>query len=87
MPKDTAPVDVSSPPYTGNVGMYPAQFVGTNSPKQELARCNREVPSASPTPQTKDVMQESTAIAYNTTSTANKVAGGDSRSSYDGVPI
>ena len=82
-----APVDVSPPPYPGNVGMYPTQFVGANSPEPELAGYNRAVPSASPTPQTKDVMQESTAIAYNITSTANKVAGGTSRSSYDGVPM
>ena len=81
-----APVDVSLPPYPGNVGMYPTQFVGTNSPRPELARYNRAVSKGLP-PQTKDVMQESTAIAYNNPNTANKVPGGTSRSNYDSVPM
>ena len=81
-----APVDVSPPPYPGNVGMYLTQFVGTNYPKPELAGYNKVALRMAQPPQTKEVKQKSTATAYSTLNADNHVTGDSSRSRYEDLP-
>ena len=81
-----APVDVSPPPYPGNVGMYLTQFVGTNYPKPELAGYNKVALRMAQPPQTKEVKQKSTATAYSTLNADNRVTGDSSRSPYGDLP-
>ena len=81
-----APVDVAPPPYPGNVGMYLTQFVGTNYPKPELAGYNKVDLRMAQPPQTKEVKQKSTAIAYSTLNADNHVTGDSSRSRHEDLP-
>ena len=81
-----APVDVSPPPYPGNVGMYLTQFVGTNYPKPELAGYNKVDLRMAQPPQTKEVKQNSTATTYSTLNADNHVTGDSSRSRYEDLP-
>ena len=81
-----APVDVSSPPYPGNVGMNLTQFVGTNYPKPELAGYNKVALRMAQPPQTKEVKQKSTATAYSTLNADNHVTGDSSRFRYEDLP-
>ena len=81
-----APVDVSPPPYPGNVGMYLTQFVGTNYPKPELAGYNKVALRMAQPPQTKEVKQKSTATIYSTLNADNHVTGDSSRFRYEDLP-
>ena len=81
-----APVDISPPPYPGNVGMNLTQFVGTNYPKPELAGYNKVALRMAQPPQTKEVKQKSTATAYSTLNADNHVTGDSSRFRYEDLP-
>ena len=80
-----APVDIMPPPYPGDVGVDPTQYFGTNYPKPALAGYNKVAPRKAQ-PQTKEVKQKSTAIAYSTLNADNHVTGDSSRSRHEDLP-
>ena len=77
-----APVDILPPPYPDDVGVDPTRYFGTNCPKPELAGYNKVALRMAQPPQTKEVKQTSTAIAYSTLNADNHVTGDSSRSRY-----
>ena len=81
-----APVDIMPPPYSGDVGVDPTQYFGTNYPKPELAGYNKVAPRKAQPPQTKEVKQKSTATDYSTLNAYNHVTGDSSRSRYEDLP-
>ena len=73
-----APVDITPPPYPGDVGVDPTQYFGTNYPKPELAGYNKVGLRMAQPLQTEEVKQKSTATAYSTLDADNHVTGDSS---------
>ena len=81
-----APVDTLPPPYPGDVGVDPIQYLGLNYHKPELSGYNKVALRMTQPPQTKGVKQKSTATTNSTLNADNHVTGDSSRSRYEDLP-